>query len=472
MKSLIRSRSIFAMLFCLVAGTASIGLAAGDSWRADWPVLKTYDRDHVERIALPLGGIGTGTVSLGGRGNLMDWEIMNRPAKGYIPYGGQQTGPFFALHVGSVDGPFTRVIEGPLPLSAYEASHGSTAVNHGLPRFRDVSFAAAYPLGQVLLSDPDSPVDVRIEAWNPLVPGDAEASGIPVAALRFVVINKTGRPLKAAVCGTLPNFIGADGSGTARDWKNDPITTGPKKNVNEFRATGAAARPVHDLGRRRSQARGLGHDGPGRRGRDAGHEPDVVDRRRVGDVAPRFLGRFRGRRGPRSPALRRARTCPSARSPSRSTCRRAAAPKPRSSSPGTSPTASPGRPRARRTTSSATTTRRAGPTPGRRPRISPGAARASRRGPSSSSAPSREALSRPRSRRPPSSTSARSGRRPASGRPTASSSASRVRATIPAAAGARAPTSGTTSRPRRSSSAPWPGPCARPSFSPRPTIRA
>ena len=32
----------------------------------DWPVLKTYDQDHLARIALPLGGIGTGTVSLGG----------------------------------------------------------------------------------------------------------------------------------------------------------------------------------------------------------------------------------------------------------------------------------------------------------------------------------------------------------------------------------------------------------------------
>ena len=35
-------------------------------------------------MALPLGGIGTGTVSIGGRGQLRDWEIFNRPGKGKI----------------------------------------------------------------------------------------------------------------------------------------------------------------------------------------------------------------------------------------------------------------------------------------------------------------------------------------------------------------------------------------------------
>ncbi len=214
-----------------------IAVSAADVWRPDWPVLKTCDRDHIDKIALPLGGIGTGTISLGGRGNLVDWEIMNRPAKGYTPFVGQQLGPFFAIRVSSGDSSFTRALEGPLPLSAYEASHGSTAVNHGLPRFREAVFAAAYPLGQVLLSDPASPVDVRLEAWNPLVPGDAEASGMPVAVLRYVIINTTGRALRASVCGTLPNFIGADGSKLVQDWKSDPVTAGPKKNKNEFRAT-------------------------------------------------------------------------------------------------------------------------------------------------------------------------------------------------------------------------------------------
>ena len=38
--------------------------------RAQWPVLREYDREHQQRVALPLGGIGTGPVSLGGRGDL------------------------------------------------------------------------------------------------------------------------------------------------------------------------------------------------------------------------------------------------------------------------------------------------------------------------------------------------------------------------------------------------------------------
>ena len=114
----------------------------------NWPIIKRYDRDHLGRIALPLGGIGTGTVSLGGRGDLRDWEIMNRPAKGFVPVIGRRSlGPFFALYVKTADGQTaTRAIEGPIELSGYEDSHGSTVPNHGLPRFRNCSFAAAYPL--------------------------------------------------------------------------------------------------------------------------------------------------------------------------------------------------------------------------------------------------------------------------------------------------------------------------------------
>lgn len=90
-----------------------------------WPVLREYDQDHLARIALPLGGIGTGTISLGGRGDLRDWEVVNRPAKGFTP-----ERAFFAINVQS-DGrePITRALECPLDFSTYEGAFGSTAKN-------------------------------------------------------------------------------------------------------------------------------------------------------------------------------------------------------------------------------------------------------------------------------------------------------------------------------------------------------
>jgi hypothetical protein len=39
----------------------------------------------LKMIAFPLGGVAAGSVALGGRGQLRDWEIFNRPNKGYSP---------------------------------------------------------------------------------------------------------------------------------------------------------------------------------------------------------------------------------------------------------------------------------------------------------------------------------------------------------------------------------------------------
>jgi non-lysosomal glucosylceramidase len=181
-----------------------------------WPVLKRYDQEHLLRIALPLGGIGTGTVSVGGRGDLRDWELSSRPAKGFIPTtfkgGGAHTvSPFFAVWAKDESGrTYARALEGALDPAEYEGPSGSSAANHGLPRFAKASFAAAYPLGQVFLQDPDLPFSARLQAFNPLIPADADASGLPVAVLRYSLRNRTDRPLQAAICGTLPNFIGCD----------------------------------------------------------------------------------------------------------------------------------------------------------------------------------------------------------------------------------------------------------------------
>jgi uncharacterized protein (DUF608 family) len=42
-------------------------------------------------------------------------------------------------------------------------------------------FGAAYPLGQVLLRDEEIPIDVRLRAFNPLIPAEIGPSSLPVA---------------------------------------------------------------------------------------------------------------------------------------------------------------------------------------------------------------------------------------------------------------------------------------------------
>jgi len=192
-----------------------------------WPVLTRYDERYLLRVALPIGGIGTGTVSLGGRGELRDWELMNRPAKGFTPTAGHGTGPFFAIFVRDGDKTIARALEGAIPPEEYEGGSGCRTPNHGLPHFRRCTFAAAYPFGQVFLSDPAVPVEVRLEAFNPLIPADAERSGIPAAVLRYVLTNKTARSLTASVCGTVINMM-AIGNQPKPDAK-------PIEAANEFR---------------------------------------------------------------------------------------------------------------------------------------------------------------------------------------------------------------------------------------------
>jgi len=196
-------------------------LATSRAAASDWPFLKHYDQSHLSRIALPIGGIGTGTFSLGGRGDLRDWEIVNRPAKGFSP------GPaMFLLRVEKPDGKsITRLLQGPVDQSEYEGAGGARAsANPGLPRFSECSFDAGYPFGQVTLTDRAVPVRVRLRAFNPLVPTDPEASGIPIAILRYEISNTSPHNLKVSVCGTIQNFIGNDGTKTLA-----------KDNVNVFR---------------------------------------------------------------------------------------------------------------------------------------------------------------------------------------------------------------------------------------------
>jgi non-lysosomal glucosylceramidase len=186
----------------------SRGRSRSESGR--WPVLSSYEGRHGARVAMPIGGIGTGTVSFWGWGGWRHWEIANRPAKRFTPTGRGRAGPFFALRAQAAGAaPVTRLLEGRLPDVEWEGAEGAPAPNAGLPRFQRSRFLAAYPLARLELRDSEVPLAAAVEVFNPLVPGDERASCLPVALVRVVLTN-TGRQLvKASVVASLPNFIGA-----------------------------------------------------------------------------------------------------------------------------------------------------------------------------------------------------------------------------------------------------------------------
>ena len=187
--------------FAMIGAFACAMPGSAFAQTADWPVLKTYEGENLRRVKMPIGGIGTGTISLAGRGALVDWEIRNAPAKGFTP-SKYYVGSGFWLRTEDPDGRVTaRLLEGPLDTIHYEGAKGSAVPNHGFPRFGSCRFKTAYPLAQVELSDPSVPVGATLEAMNPLVAEDAEASGIPAALLRWKLVNTTSRPLKVSVLG-------------------------------------------------------------------------------------------------------------------------------------------------------------------------------------------------------------------------------------------------------------------------------
>ncbi|MCQ2180227.1 MAG: non-lysosomal glucosylceramidase [Bacteroidales bacterium] len=229
----------------ITAILASLALCAAldaQPWQPmPWPVLTSYDSAHLQRVALPLGGIGTGTVSLGGRGELRDWEIMNVPGKGFSTIRDGNDAPFFAIYTRTAsEGEKTRLLTGPLYPQEYLNCEGQPVNHHGLPRFRHASFDAAYPFGQVNLSDDAMPVKVRVKGFNPLVPGDTEASSLPLAVLSYEVTNTAGEPVEVSVCGSIRNFVGRDGRENDTNGYGYNNPTGAADNRNEYRENPSA----------------------------------------------------------------------------------------------------------------------------------------------------------------------------------------------------------------------------------------
>ncbi len=163
--------------------------------------------DTATEAAFCLGGIGTGTISVNSRGELIDWEIQNHPDTGNKAYYS-----FFSIWTCDGEGKKeVKVLEARRrpPYTQARGYHSGTTA--GLPRMRSSVMKAEYPFVTVAFEDDSLPVEVRMEAFTPFIPLDADNSGIPGAVLRYYVKNRSGSPVSAAVAGSLLNQVGFHG---------------------------------------------------------------------------------------------------------------------------------------------------------------------------------------------------------------------------------------------------------------------
>ncbi len=158
---------------------------------------------HLKMISFPLGGVAAGSLGLGGRGQLRDWEIFNRPNKGFSP-----NYAFPAIWVQAGNGPpSAHVLESRI-LPPYEGESGLGWENApGLTRLQGATFTGEYPLAHIDFKDPGLPVGISLDAFSPFIPHQPDDSGLPVAILRYKVVNSGSVAAKVGIVFSIDNPV-------------------------------------------------------------------------------------------------------------------------------------------------------------------------------------------------------------------------------------------------------------------------
>jgi non-lysosomal glucosylceramidase len=171
---------------------------------------RVFTGRKLSRISLPLGGIGTGGIGLGGRGNLMDWDIFNRPNKAISPESGKGNYPEFCfpalwVKIGE-ETPRSVIVERRLlpPYDLTPETLGSDNVP-GLPRLAEATFMGSFPVAKIDFEDNDLPVRVSLDAFSSFHPIDADLSGLPCAVLSYEVQNPADKSAEVVISWSIEN---------------------------------------------------------------------------------------------------------------------------------------------------------------------------------------------------------------------------------------------------------------------------
>ncbi|BCM90545.1 hypothetical protein IAD21_02399 [Abditibacteriota bacterium] len=187
MKALILSMAMVAvtMAFRAPVGADSFEPGTGTIVDARW------------KSGLPLGGVGVGKIELltdGSFGNLTNQHNWDRPY-------GWAKGAFAAIQVQGANGTSTARL---LRL-------GSANEYTGVENIAHTRMQGWFPRAEIAFADAALPVQVKLDAFSPLVPHNPKDSSLPVARFDYTLTNPSRQRVKASVLLAWPNLLGWGG---------------------------------------------------------------------------------------------------------------------------------------------------------------------------------------------------------------------------------------------------------------------
>lgn len=171
-------------------------------------------KNELRYIGMPVGGICSGGVYVGGDGRLWLWDIFNQNQLGVVT----KTLPvklesFNIKEINNTHGslylePLTEV--SPLQQGfALSIKQNGTTVIKRLQQddWDEVTFESTYPVATIKYIDNNLPLQVSVEAFSPFIPGNADDSGLPATIQALTIKNTGSSNISVEVIGWLENKI-------------------------------------------------------------------------------------------------------------------------------------------------------------------------------------------------------------------------------------------------------------------------
>jgi non-lysosomal glucosylceramidase len=169
-------------------------------------------KNELQFIGMPVGGIHTGTVYLGGDGRLWLWDIFNSNQEGIDPKTIEWDS---AVHAGnkirSRDGSaYVQPARNIRPLEqgfAFRIKIGGSIVVKKMEAadWDEIVFEASYPMAKLHYTDHTLPLTITADVYSPFIPLNEKDSGIPCTIYSFNISNNSGQPVEIAILGWLEN---------------------------------------------------------------------------------------------------------------------------------------------------------------------------------------------------------------------------------------------------------------------------